>query len=172
VVTAGVVGNVILTGFMGTGKSTVGRAIADELQLDFVDTDALIEERHGSVASIFAEQGEAAFRDIEHELAVELAQRTGLVISTGGAMMLDERNADALDTTGTVFCLTASVDALVDRLLQGSEHSKRPLLHGDDPRTRIESLLTERAEGYGQFTQIDTTNRSVDAIINEIIEGL
>ena len=167
-----VLGNIVLTGFMGTGKSTVGHALANRLGFDFVDTDALIEARHGSIPEIFATQGEAAFRDIEHEVATELAQRTGLVIATGGRMLLDDRNAAALDTTGDIFCLSATPDELIDRLLVDEEQSKRPLLTVDDPRQRIIDLLAERAEGYGRFTQIETTDRPVEKIVDQIVEHL
>jgi len=156
--------NLVLTGFMGTGKSSVGRALADRLDLEFVDTDALIEERHGPITEIFASQGQAA--------ATELAQRTGLVIATGGGMLLDERNAAALDSTGVVICLTATVDELAARLLVDGERSKRPLLAGDDARHRIESLLADRSEGYGRFTQIDTTGRSIAEIVHDILQNL
>jgi len=142
------------------------------LDLEFVDTDALIEERHGPITEIFASQGQAAFRDIEHDLATELAQRTGLVIATGGGMLLDERNAAALDSTGVVICLTATVDELAARLLVDGERSKRPLLAGDDARHRIESLLADRSEGYGRFTQIDTTGRSIAEIVHDILQNL
>lgn len=162
----------VLTGFMGTGKSTVGRALAQRLERDFIDTDARIEQQHGSIAEIFATSGEATFRDLEHQVASELAQRHSLVIATGGRMLLDERNADALDATGEIFCLHATAEELGERLLVDGERSKRPLLAGDDPLQRISDLLAERAEGYGRFTQIATTGRSVEEIVDQIIEEL
>ena len=165
-------GNVVLTGFMGTGKSTVGRLLAERLEYDFVDTDAVIEERHGPISAIFAEHGEEAFREMEHDVATELAQRIGLVIATGGRMLLDERNAAALDTTGTIFCLTATVDELVERLTVDGEHEKRPLLASDDPGQRIADLLAERSEGYGRFDQVDTTAKTVEDIVSSIVEQL
>lgn len=164
--------NVVLTGFMGTGKSTVGRALAERLGRHFLDTDALIEQQHGPIRDIFATRGEATFRELEHQLASELAQRHSLVIATGGRTLLDERNAAALDATGEIFCLHATADELGERLLVDGERSKRPLLDGDDPLQRITDLLADRAEGYGQFTQIATTGRSVDEIVEQIIEEL
>lgn len=166
------VGNVVLTGFMGTGKSTVGRVLADRLDVGFIDTDALIEERHGAIADIFATRGEATFRELEHDVATELAQRHNLVIATGGRMLLDERNAAALDTTGTIFCLSATLDELAMRLLDTDERSKRPLLDVEDPKARIAHLLAERADGYGQFRQVDTTQRSVEDIVRQILHEL
>ena len=85
--------NLILTGFMGTGKTTVGRLVARKLGREFVDTDLVIEERHGPIQEIFDRQGESAFRDIERTLAVELGQRKRLVIATGGRMLLDPRTS-------------------------------------------------------------------------------
>ena len=164
--------NIVLTGFMGTGKSSVGRLLAEKVGFDFVDTDAIISERHGPIPEIFSELDEDAFRDMEHDVAIELAQRVGLVIATGGRMLLDDRNAAALDTTGTIFCLTATVDELISRLTVDGEHEKRPLLAGADPRQTIADLLAERSEGYGQFTQVDTTGRTIDQIAQSIVEQL
>ncbi len=157
---------------MGTGKSTVGRALAESRRLGFVDTDAMIVQRNGPISEIFANRGEEVFREMEHSAAIELAQLTGVVIATGGRTLLDERNADALATTGNIFCLTATVDTLTDRLLGHAERSKRPLLDCEDPRQRIEDLLSERAEGYAQFTQIDTTSRTVEQIVELINNAL
>ena len=105
--------NIVLTGFMGTGKTTIGRLLADRVGYEFVDTDAIIESRHGPIADIFATQGEERFRSIERALAAELAERTRLVISTGGGTLLDDPSADALGRTGTVFCLVATPDEIL-----------------------------------------------------------
>ncbi len=84
--------NLVLTGFMGTGKTTVGRMLAEKLGMEFVDTDELIESRHGPIPRIFADRGESEFRAIEQEVARELGERSGLVIATGGRMVLDDDN--------------------------------------------------------------------------------
>ena len=99
--------NIVLTGFMGTGKSTIGRGLATRLGYKFVDTDAMIVERHGTIAQIFEKGGEGAFRQLERDTAVELAGRSGCVISTGGRFMLDEHNASVLTPTSDVFALVA-----------------------------------------------------------------
>ena len=164
-------GNVVLTGFMGTGKSTVGRALAELLELEFFDTDHLIEADHGPIPVIFAEQGEAAFRSIESDVAAELAARKGLVIATGGRLMLDPNNATALAATGRVFCLSAPVEVILERVI-GDGTAHRPLLDGDDPDGRIRALLTERAEAYGTFEQVDTVSRSPTAIAADIAARL
>lgn len=152
---------------MGTGKSTVGRALAKLLHLEFVDTDHLIEVDHGPIPVIFAEQGEAAFRAIERVVAADLSQRSGLVIATGGRLMLDPANAAALAVTSRVFCLSAPVEVILERVI-GDGTAHRPLLDGDDPAGRIRTLLTERAAAYGQFEQVDTVNRSPDELAADI----
>ena len=168
---ASLAGNVVLTGFMGTGKSTVGRALAEQLALEFVDTDQVIEANHGPIPVIFAEQVEAAFRSIERDVAADLAQQSGLVIATGGRLMLDPANAAALAATGRVFCLSAPVEVILDRVI-GDGTAHRPLLNGDDPAGRIRALLTERAAAYGQFEQVDTVKRSPTELAADIASRL
>jgi shikimate kinase len=160
--------NVVLTGFMGTGKSTVGRLLAERTGRAFVDTDAIIEERHGPISDIFATQGEHAFRRMERELAAELASRDGLVIGTGGRLLLDPVNAAVLERTGRVFCLTASVDTILRRVAPDGQAAGRPLLAGHDARERITALLAERADGYGRFEQVDTDDRSPSDVVDDI----
>lgn len=159
--------NIVLTGFMGTGKSTVGRLVADRLGRRFVDTDALIESRHGPIPELFAEHGEDRFRELEREVAAELATQSGLVVSTGGRTMLDPANEAALGSTGVVVCLSASVEALVHRLRDGAEH--RPLLRDREPAERIAELLAERAAGYGRFPQVLTDGRTPDQVADAVI---
>jgi len=160
--------NVVLTGFMGTGKTTVGRLLAEQLGYEFVDTDQLIEQRHGKVADIFRERGEEVFRTIEREVASELADRRRLVISTGGRMMLDPLNVTSLSRHGRIFCLVANPDAIFERLAGDPSQSERPLLSGPDPRRRIVELLAERAPGYRRFAQIDTDGVGPAAVANEL----
>lgn len=159
--------NIVLTGFMGTGKSTVGRLVAERLGRRFVDTDALIESRHGPIPELFASHGEEHFRVLERELAAELASATGLVVSTGGRTMLDPANQETLGATGVVVCLAASVDELVARLRDEAEH--RPLLRDGDPADRIAALLAERASGYGRFPQVATDGRTPDDVADAVI---
>ena len=159
--------NLILTGFMGTGKSTVGILLAQQLDYDFVDTDKMIETRkHRSIAAIFREEGEAAFRRLEAQISRELAKRHGLVIATGGRLMLDQDNAALLDATGPVFCLTAEPDVILARL--AGDEGRRPLIEGPQPDQRIRELLEKRAAAYGRFPQIDTSGRSPEQIAAEI----
>lgn len=161
--------NIVLTGFMGTGKSTVGRLVAQRLGREHVDTDALIESRHGPIGELFAEHGEDHFRDLERQVAAELAERSGLVVSTGGRTMLDPANLATLGASGVVVCLSASAGELVERLRDEVQH--RPLLRDGDPAERIASLLAERAEGYGRFPQVDTDGRTPDEVADAVIEA-
>jgi shikimate kinase len=162
-------GNVVLTGFMGTGKTTVGRLLADVLHYDFVDTDELIEQRHGAIETIFRERGEDAFRALESDLASELAHRDRLVISTGGRMLLDPANASTLQAHGRVFCLAASAETIAARVLNGPV---RPLLRGPDRLGRIRELLAERAAGYAAFEQVPTDSRSAAEIATDLAARL
>lgn len=152
---------------MGTGKSTAGRIVAERLGRRFVDTDAVIESRHGPIPQLFAAHGEERFRELEREVAAELAQESDLVISTGGRTMLDPANQVSLGATGTVVCLVASVEQLVARLRDGADH--RPLLQGGDPGERIAGLLAERRPGYARFPQVDTDGRTPDEVADAVI---
>jgi shikimate kinase len=159
---------VVLTGFMATGKSTVGRVLASRLRYGFVDTDRIIEERHGPIPAIFAERGEAAFRSLERSLAEELAALSSLVISTGGGMLLDPGIADLFSTTGDVVCLTAEPEVILRRVGGARAGERRPLLAGGDPLERIISLLAERSAAYARFPQVATDGRSPTEIASEI----
>lgn len=160
--------NVVLTGFMGTGKTTVGRVLAELLGYQFVDTDRVIETQHGAIPAIFAEQGERAFRRYERDTAEELAARRGQVIATGGRMMIDAVNAEHLSATGDVFCLVASVDTIFERVAPDGDVGARPMLAGDDPRATVERLLAERAPAYAAFRAVDTDGREPADIAAEI----
>jgi shikimate kinase len=162
------VDNLVLTGFMGTGKSAVGRKLAERLQMGFIDTDEIIESRHGAIERIFADRGEEAFREVERELAKELSQRKSVVIATGGRMMLDAANAEELSRNGRVFCLTASPEEIHRRISSDETRRKRPLLSVDDPQQRIVELMSERQGGYARFHQISTDHRDPEAIADEI----
>lgn len=162
--------NIVLTGFMGTGKSTVGRLLANRLDLEHVDTDHMIERRHGPIPRIFEEQGEAGFRVIEHSIAQELAHDSGYVISTGGRFMLDPDNAALLKTNNRIFCLVAELDVVMERVMR--RRSKRPLLHGDNPRERVEELMAERAKGYAAFEGVPTDARPPTAVVEDILSRL
>ncbi len=155
---------------MGTGKSVVGRLLAQRLKRPFLDLDRQIEKECGKpIPRIFAEDGEAAFRRMEAEAARKAAALRRHVIATGGGIMTDEENVRALKSAGAVVCLTASPDVILKRTALTA--ASRPMLAGGDPRRRIEELLQLRAPFYAKadFT-VDTTDRSVEEIVQEIME--
>ncbi len=160
--------NLVLTGFMGTGKTAAGREIARRLARPFVDMDAEIEARAGrSIPAIFAGDGEAAFRRLEADLCRELAARQGLVIATGGGALLDVDSREILAASGPVVCLQSSPDEILRRLA-GS--GARPLLAGDAAR-EIPRLLAEREAAYGHIPlQVDTTGLSVDEVASRVLD--
>lgn len=164
--------NIILTGFMGTGKTTVGKLLAEQLDCEFIDTDLLIEARHGAIAQIFAEQGETVFRQIERDIARELAHREGIVISTGGRMMLDPANVASLGQNGRVFCLVATPTEILARVTNDSSRIERPLLNVPNPSERIMALLQERHEKYQQFPQIITSGQQPVEVVETILTYL
>ena len=161
--------NLVLTGFMGTGKTTVGRILAERLGYDFVDTDAVIESRAGPIHEIFERDGEAGFREMERAVARELAGRTGLVIATGGRMMLDPDCAACLEPGGDVVCLAADPETIIERV---GDTGPRPLLDVADPLARVRELLAERAEGYGRFAAVDTGGRGPGEVADAVLARL
>ncbi|MFK5954803.1 MAG: shikimate kinase [Desulfobacterium sp.] len=161
--------NIILTGFMGTGKTTVGKRVAQSLEYEFVDTDVqIMSQNHCTIAEIFENQGEAAFRQMESDLARDLAHRQGLVISTGGKMMLDKTNKDVLEKSGMVFCLVADPVEIMARV-SGDSGVERPLLKGANGMETLIHLLSERKKGYGQYLQVDTMSKSPDEVAQTLM---
>ena len=160
--------NVIITGFMGVGKSKVGLEVARRLRREFVDMDTLIEQRAGmTIPEIFAQRGEGFFRQQERELCQELAKRRGLVIATGGGALIPEENRQALGSSGLLVCLNCHIGEILRRLAQAED---RPLLDVDDRRERIEALLAERREAYSRIShQIDTTGLTVEKVAEGVI---
>lgn len=165
-------GNLILTGFMGVGKSTVGRLLAAQLGRAFMDTDALIEAWAARpIPAIFAEQGEPAFRAWEVAAARQIAAQQDLVVATGGGLLLNPLCHDLLAASGAIICLTADPAVLAARL----SATDRPLLQTADPAARIAELLAQRAAVYARYPQIDTTNRSpadVAAAVRALFDAL
>lgn len=154
---------------MGTGKSAVGKMLARRLKRPFVDLDREIEKEAGRpVQEIFAQEGEAAFRQMEAKAVRETADLEGHVIATGGGVMCDEENVEALKTKGLLVCLTASADAVLERT--AASRASRPLLAGADPKERIEELLKLRQPYYARAdVTIDTTGRPLQEIVEEIL---
>lgn len=138
--------NLFLTGFMGTGKSTLGRVLAYRWHRPFLDTDEMIEKLAGkTVAAIFADEGEAAFRRLEREVVERHLPAAGAIISCGGGLPVPEGMADLLKAKGVVVTLFASPQAILRRT-RGRTH--RPLLQGEDPEAIIRKLMAEREPAY------------------------
>jgi len=162
---------IFLIGFMGTGKSTIGTALANALRWELRDTDHEIVQREGrTIPEIFAAEGEGAFRQMETQMLAELSQKSRTVITTGGGAVLAEQNRALMRAAGLVVCLTATVDEIVRRV---SADENRPLLLGDDLRTRVETLVKAR-EGLYDFAELtlDTTGREISAIAGDIASYL
>lgn len=159
--------NVALIGFMGTGKSTVGRVVAEMLHFEFLDTDEAIESRAGmAIAEIFKQHGEPAFRELEKKLVAELASRSGVVISCGGGMAASQVNLDRLKQHSLVICLWAAPEKILHRV---RHQSHRPLLHDPDPLAKIKTLLAERTPFYRQAdVMINTEHRAVRTLARQI----
>ena len=153
--------NIVLTGFMGTGKTTVGAVLARELKREFVDMDALIELRAGMlIPEIFRRHGEEAFREIERNIAYELALRHGLVIATGGGTLVDDELRDMMSRHGTVICLNASAAEIRSRL---AENDDRPLA------ADWERHFEARKGAYARIgLQISTTGKSPVEVAAEV----
>lgn len=163
--------NVVFIGFMGTGKSTLGKLIAAALSYEFVDTDRLIEEREGrSVAAIFAADGEARFRKIEAEVARELSRGDRMVIAGGGGFPINPDNIELLRKNGLIITLTALPPVILERV---GRDQTRPLLHVPDPLQTIETLLRERAVFYRNCDlTVDTSGAELNEAEEKCLEFL
>ena len=159
--------NIILTGFMGTGKSSVGEALAKRLDRPFVDMDTLIEEREGrSVRQIFEEAGEAYFRQLESALCREIAAWRGCVIATGGGTLVNPKNLAALKGHYIV-CLDCEAETLWQRLAAADD---RPMLDSADKKTRLLNLLQARQSAYARIPHhVDVTQLSIDEAADEVL---
>lgn len=165
--------NVILTGFMGTGKTSLGKLLATKLGRPFVDIDKKIEdETQLSIPQIFEQFGEAHFRELEKAAVKELSERRGLVIATGGGTVKDEENIRLLKNSGIIICLTTEPEEILNRTARRGE---RPLLDGggNERLETIKKLLAERKKFYDRADyQIDTTNWSPIQIVDNICKYL
>jgi shikimate kinase len=163
---------VVLTGFMGTGKTKVGEKLAARLGRPFVDTDELVEREEGcSVESLFASKGEPYFRAAERRAIEWAVQVPGAVIATGGGAIVAEENFARLRASAPIVCLTARTDVIVERTR--SAGSARPLLPGADPARHIEELKERRAAAYARADlTVDTSERSVEEVVDEIARFL
>ncbi len=168
---AGSIRNIIFTGFMGTGKSVVGKRLARQLKRRFIDTDTLIEQEAGiSIAQIFATEGEPAFRKRERQAITRICQEEDIVLATGGGAVMDAGNARMLKESGLVICLTARPEVILQRL---HSTTSRPLLQGPKPLEKIQNMMADRADAYAQADlSIDTSCLSPDAVVEAALAAL
>ena len=163
--------NIVLFGFMGTGKSSVGRIIAGKLGMKFFEMDDEIERREASsIGDIFGNKGEAYFRSCERRLVEELSGKEDLVISTGGGVVLDERNIREFGRNGVLVCLDASARSILERT-KGEDY--RPLLLVEDPLNKIEELLSRRGPFYDRVPHhVRTDGLGVNEVAGKVLDVL
>ncbi len=163
--------NIIITGFMGSGKSVVAEELARKLGMKFIDMDQIIEECLGmSISDIFDRYGENYFRKQENKLVKELSQKENMVIATGGGALLSSDNARILGQMGEIICLYADPRTIHDRLKRKND---RPLLKGENILNKINLLLGERKKMYDKIKcKVDTTNFTVQEVVDRIINLL
>jgi len=161
--------NIILTGFMGTGKTSAGRGLARELNLKFIDTDDLIEKEAGiCIKEIFTKFGEEYFRRLESKIIHEVSSDENMIIATGGGAVVNPENLLALKKNGVLICLTASLDVIISRVGSGDE---RPLISEGDMKDTISSLLNAREPFYKKADFIvDTSTKSIKEVVKEILK--
>jgi shikimate kinase len=158
--------NIALIGFMGTGKTTIGRLLAEKLKKEFIETDSLIEDRaRKTISRIFAEDGESRFRELEIEAIREAAEAEGAVISCGGGAVLNRINVDRLREKSMIILLEASPEEIFRR----TSSVERPLLAGERLK-EIKILLKKREPFYQNAAdyRIDTTGLQVEAVLDRI----
>jgi len=154
--------NIVLIGFMGSGKSTTGKRLADKMNYEFIETDDLIVEKAGkSIKDIFADIGEEGFRKLESEVIVDVASKDGVVISCGGGVVLDENNIGALRASSTILCLGVKLESVMKRV--GGDDS-RPLLKDAEKLYASREGLYEK---YADFT-FDTDGLTAEEVADNI----
>lgn len=160
--------NIALIGFMGTGKTSVGRLVAELLDFEYLDTDEMIQSGTGrTISDIFKADGETAFRALEEKAVAELAGRLKIVIATGGGLPTNPKNLASLKTHALVVCLWASPEKIWERV---KNQSHRPLLHDANPQAKIRELLAAREPFYKQAdVLLNTELRSVREVAQQIV---
>lgn len=161
--------NIVLVGFMGTGKTTIATALANKLGLQYVSTDSMIEKREKrTINEIFTKSGEDYFRDVERDVVREASGLENAVVDAGGGVVLRDENMAALKSTGVVICLTADADIVMERT---KKYKHRPLLNVEDPKLRIKNMLAKRAPFYAKVDHtVDTGKFTARQVVDKIIE--
>jgi shikimate kinase / 3-dehydroquinate synthase len=159
--------NIVLCGFMGTGKTSVGQRLAAVMSRPFIDMDTLLEQRLGApIADVFARSGEALFREAERALCRELSTPAGTVIAAGGGAVIDQASRLDLAQGGLLFCLTCAPAECLRRI---GDPASRPMLRGGDPAERLALLMAERSAAYATIPRhIDTTALSIDEVATAV----
>lgn len=160
--------NIVLVGFMGTGKTSVGKAVANHLSFRFLDMDDIIVAQTGKpIPRIFEEDGEQHFRNMEYGIAKKLSTQTGIVIATGGGVVLNSDNIRNFSKTGIVICLSATPETIIERV---QHDTNRPLLNVGDKMSKITEMLKSRKHLYDAIPhQLDTTNLSENEVLEKIV---
>ncbi len=163
--------NIFLVGFMGAGKSTVGKIVAEKLGYGFCDADMYIEEQAGTtITQIFADHGEDHFRDLESESTETLASEDNKVIATGGGVVQRDRNWDAMKAGGITIYLRATIESVWERI---KDDNTRPLLQVDNPVDTARELLSKRTPMYEKADIIiDTDNFSPEQVADQVLSKL
>jgi shikimate kinase len=161
--------NIVLIGFMGTGKTTIATKVARMLKMRYVSTDDLIEKREKStISEIFRNKGEGYFRNVEAAVVKEVSVMDEVVIDAGGGVVLRDENMENLRSSGVVINLTADEEHLIART---KKYRHRPLLNVDDPKRKIRELLAKRAPLYAKADQtIDTGKLTIDQVVKKVAE--
>lgn len=164
--------NIVLIGLMGTGKSAIGRTIGKKLGRRFIDTDRFIERKAGkTIAEIFEQDGESIFRKLEKEIIRRISQYIGIVIATGGGLIVDQENFSCLKESGWIIALYASPETIYKRI--EGKRIRPLLLKQEDPVKKLEEILNNRKPIYAQaHFHVDTENKEIDEIADEIISLL
>jgi len=161
--------NIVLIGFMGTGKTAVGKTVASALDMKYLDTDLMIEaDAQKTIPEIFETLGEPAFREFETEAIRRITRLRGYVIATGGGAPMNEENLANMKRAGVLICLTASPEVILERT---SRASNRPLLKTPNPMKKIQSLLSLREPQYNKADYtINTTTLSIQEVAEKVIK--
>lgn len=160
--------NIVLLGFMGTGKSVVGKLIARRLKMQYLDIDEEIEkEENMTISQVFSQFGEEYFRSKESEVVSKISEKESLVISAGGGVVLKPGNLENLAKKGILFCLDASPEVIFERT---HHYTHRPLLQTSEPLKAIQELLKQREKNYAQIeNHIDTSYLSPEEVAKRVI---
>lgn len=159
--------NIYIVGFMGTGKTTVARLLAERLKREFIDLDSDIEKQEKmGIPDIFKKRGEVYFRSLEKSGLRKASEKKNAVVSCGGGAVIDRENVAVMKKTGMVVCLSASAEVIFRRTAQ---KKNRPLLEVADPQSRIKELLEERADYYARADKaVDTSSMSPEQVVDTI----